>query len=727
MDYEIGGWTCQSLGSPNSEESTKPEYGVVVVVILIVVIGKEEEKEGKKEVMVVAVVVKKEEKKTKKIGKRKKKKKNWLDVLLVVEVFHWAPPKMMFQVVLVLYFTVLATGAPPSSSMIYADDKVQSYLTKFGYLPESNPETGNLRTEDQLRDAIRNLQRFSGIPVTGEIDDATRKLMKARRCGLSDRQNPRYSRTRRKRFTIHGQRWPYRNLTWSLRTNQPSGLETGGVRLELSKALDLWARNSKLTFQEVNSDRADILVYFHRGSHGDGYPFDGRGQILAHAFFPGKDRGGDAHFDEEEIWYLQDSSNEEGTSLFAVAAHEFGHSLGLAHSSVQGALMYPWYQGLSPNYELPEDDRHGIQQMYGAPEEKLWGNIPGGAFPPERPTPPTTTTTTTTTTTLATTYRPWRTRPTRPNHYPDYGRPRRPDRYPSKPDYRTERPDYRPQRPHKPHRHHTTTLPAITTTTVRPTISQRPRFRWTQSPRNDVPDKCDTTYDAISIIRREVFIFKGRYLWRIGDKGLYEGYPAEITRLFNLPEDIDHVDAVYERPDKKIVFFIGKKYYVFSANNLESGYPKPLTNLGLPASLEKIDGAMVWGHNSRTYFFSGSMYWRFDECVNYVELDYPRDISSNFGGVGNDIDAVFQWKDGKTYFFKGKGFWLFDDLRMKVAHEKQKLSAPFWMGCPRKLETNDVENNIPRKAKIVSSSADSIVSRLGAIIFTLIACVFVLA
>ncbi|KAF7379706.1 hypothetical protein HZH68_016654 [Vespula germanica] len=108
------------------------------------------------------------------------------------------------------------------------------------------------------------------------------------------------------------------NTGYSLRTNQPSGLETGGVRLELSKALDLWARNSKLTFQEVNSDRADILVYFHRGSHGDGYPFDGRGQILAHAFFPGKDRGGDAHFDEEEIWYLQDSSNEEEAAISIV-------------------------------------------------------------------------------------------------------------------------------------------------------------------------------------------------------------------------------------------------------------------------------------------------------------------------------------------------------------------------------------------------------------------------
>ncbi|XP_076282359.1 matrix metalloproteinase 2 isoform X3 [Lasioglossum baleicum] len=358
--------------------------------------------------------------------------------------------------------------------------------------------------------------------------------------------------------------------------------------------------------------------------------------------------------------------------------------------------MYPWYQGLTSNYELPEDDRHGIQQMYGAPEEKLWANLPGGPPPPERPTTPRTTTTS-----VATTYRPWRTRPTKPNHYPSDDRPRRPDRYPQKPDYRTERPEDRPQRPHKPHRHHTTTT--TTTTTMRTTTStQRPRYRWTPTPRDDVPDKCDTSYDAITIIRRETFVFKGRYLWRIGDHGLYEGYPAEITRLFNLPEEIDHVDAVYENPEKKIVFFIGRNYYVFNANNLEPGYPRPLTSLGLPPSLEKIDGAMIWGYNQKTYFFNGSMYWRFDESVKFVELDYPRNMSK-FAGVGNDIDAVFQWKNGKTYFFKGKGFWEFDDLRMKVAHEKPKPSAPFWMGCPRELETNDVES-YPRKSKIMASS-----------------------
>lgn len=29
---------------------------------------------------------------------------------------------------------------------------------RFGYLPQTDFETGNLRTEDQLRDAIKNLQ-----------------------------------------------------------------------------------------------------------------------------------------------------------------------------------------------------------------------------------------------------------------------------------------------------------------------------------------------------------------------------------------------------------------------------------------------------------------------------------------------------------------------------------------------------------------------------------------
>jgi hypothetical protein len=45
---------------------------------------------------------------------------------------------------------------------------------EFGYLAKSSHETGNLRSEEHLRDAIKNLQRYGNIPVTGRIDAKTR-------------------------------------------------------------------------------------------------------------------------------------------------------------------------------------------------------------------------------------------------------------------------------------------------------------------------------------------------------------------------------------------------------------------------------------------------------------------------------------------------------------------------------------------------------------------------
>lgn len=68
--------------------------------------------------------------------------------------------------------------------------------------------------------------------------------------------------------------------------------------------------------------------------------------------------GGDAHFDAEERWSIDSYS---GTNLFQVAAHEFGHSLGLSHSDVRSALMAPFYRGYDPVFQLDEDDIDGIQ------------------------------------------------------------------------------------------------------------------------------------------------------------------------------------------------------------------------------------------------------------------------------------------------------------------------------------------------------------------------------
>lgn len=97
---------------------------------------------------------------------------------------------------------------------------------------------------------------------------------------------------------------------------------------------------------------------FHSGGHGDGVPFDGEEGTLAHAYAP---TDGRFHYDADEPWSV--GAWNVAYDLEAVPLHEIGHLLGLMHSSVEGAIMYPT---IAPGVtkDLHSDDIQGIRALY---------------------------------------------------------------------------------------------------------------------------------------------------------------------------------------------------------------------------------------------------------------------------------------------------------------------------------------------------------------------------
>ena len=94
------------------------------------------------------------------------------------------------------------------------------------------------------------------------------------------------------------------------------------VRSELSRAFKIWSDYSRLEFSSSDDYyQSDIIIAFGRYNHGDNYPFDGPGFVLAHAYYPYElgSFGGDIHFDEDEDWSPEAKNGGDGMDFFTVA------------------------------------------------------------------------------------------------------------------------------------------------------------------------------------------------------------------------------------------------------------------------------------------------------------------------------------------------------------------------------------------------------------------------
>lgn len=470
----------------------------------------------------------------------------------------------------------LGALAMPSARMISGDTSALMYLTKFGYMDPKllNPQSGALLSEDAVRDTIREFQAFAGLDQTGELDNNTLTMMNTPRCGVKDKVGF-GANARRKRYALQGSRWRVKTLTYRI-TKYPRGLLKNDVDKEIEAAFKVWEEVADLTFQRVSSGKVHIEVRFEGGKHGDGDAFDGLGGTLAHAFYP--IYGGDAHFDYAEDWTIK---SLKGTNLFQVATHEFGHSLGLAHSDVRTSIMSPFYSGKKSNVDLHQDDIKAIQALYGKKTNR--------STPATQP--------------------PATQQPTRIDDGRESGGKLCQN----------------------------ASIDAIVTTANKKTYVFKGSQYWELTdegvasgyPRSitddweGLPPHVDA---AFTWTNGNTYFFKGDNYWRFRDMTRDAGYPKKISKGF--PGVPDNIDAAFRwSGNGKLYFFKNSQYWRFNPSKrpqVHEKYPKPISNWeGLP---DKIDDALQYS-NDYTYFFKDGQYWRFDDRafrVDTADPNFPR-------------------------------------------------------------------------------------------------------
>uniref|UniRef100_A0A8D0D0Q5 interstitial collagenase n=1 Tax=Sander lucioperca TaxID=283035 RepID=A0A8D0D0Q5_SANLU len=399
---------------------------------------------------------------------------------------------------------------------------------------EHDAEKGQTRRRREISEVSRKLsemQRFFGLNITGTLDADTMTMMKKPRCGVPD--------TNIARFSTFGKnlKWEKNSLTYRIENYTPD-MSVSEVDDSIEKALQVWAKVTPLRFTRIYSGTADIMISFGR---------QGESTITFLVSFPviyslcaqGPNIGGDAHFDDDESFTFR-------YVLFLVAAHEFGHSLGLSHSDDPGALMYPFYSYNNPDtFVLPRDDVNGIQSLYG-----------DGPFrdidEPEPPTTPDACDSTLVLDAVATLRGEmlffkdnifWRS-------YPQSNTPQQ----------------------------------SLITNL------------WPEAPTN-----IDAAYESQQSDR--VLLFKGM-VWAFSGYDLVRGYPKPISS-FGLPKRLKKIDAaLYDVESAKTLFFVGSSYYSYdeAKKTMDQGFPKRVdqTFSGLTS---KVTAALQY--RGFTYIYSG--------------------------------------------------------------------------------------------------------------------------
>uniref|UniRef100_UPI00358F177E 72 kDa type IV collagenase-like isoform X2 n=1 Tax=Myxine glutinosa TaxID=7769 RepID=UPI00358F177E len=206
---------------------------------------------------------------------------------------------------------------------------VQAFLMTAGYIPKVESRDAPPSSQE-INSALRKMQAFYGLPETGKVDTSTLDLVRAPRCGFPDV----------KAFStfVNEPRWDRYDLTYRI-VNSSIYTNYEMVEAAIAKAFKTWADATAFKFSKVEDDQADIIIYFVKGAHEDNAPFFPTSNTMAHAYPPGKDIGGDIHFNDAFVW-------ANGNIPVVLTFPE------------ESVCHFPFIYKDQPHYECIKDDRY---------------------------------------------------------------------------------------------------------------------------------------------------------------------------------------------------------------------------------------------------------------------------------------------------------------------------------------------------------------------------------
>ncbi|XP_038209120.1 matrix metalloproteinase-9-like [Zerene cesonia] len=229
--------------------------------------------------------------------------------------------------------------------------KYVDYLTRYGYLEASSVRCDHKYCKvnsKTFKNAVISLQHFAHLDATGKLDRKTRHWMSLIRCGIRD-----VYRSRSKRNSLVLGKWPKRYLTYMI-TNYPSTKGHHDIDIDsmVSLAFMIWTSPTGIVFAQKEEGPVNIIIKF--------------GSLEQEM---GKIRYANTKTDRTSTITINDDIPWETEapnvpSLFQTLIHEIGHVIGLGHTDVVDAMMYPVYKFGNMIYSLHEDDIRTAQEIY---------------------------------------------------------------------------------------------------------------------------------------------------------------------------------------------------------------------------------------------------------------------------------------------------------------------------------------------------------------------------